>query len=151
LTPRRCLMIRAIFPSLVLFAAFGCSSRAMNESSGERVDTHTQAEAAPVSFKKDVLPIFLEHCSDCHVDRAAGNLSLEPDVAYANLVGKASGCATSLVAPGKPEQSELWLSLADDPKACAGVMPRKSAGLKVESPEAFDVIDLWIRQGAKDN
>ncbi len=62
------------------------------------------SQAAEVDFKRDVLPIFQEHCIDCHgADLAESNLSLESPLAA--LKGGDSG--EQVIVPGDSRRSYL--------------------------------------------
>jgi hypothetical protein len=111
----------------------------------------------PISFSVDVIPIFAGNCS-CHTGgNDAGTLSLSAGAAYTQLVGANTslGCNagnSKRVLANAPQSSQLWLKLANDPAKCNSFMPLDAGmPLKVTNPAAFDKIDKWIRQGAKNN
>jgi len=108
--------------------------------------------AAAVSYSKDIQPIWSKYCSGCHTGGGgSGGLKLDASVSWAQLVNKTSSCNTSLlnVKPGSPSSSELWLTLANDPNECGGVMPPGgSGGLKAQDAAAFQLVTTWIQQGA---
>ena len=87
------------------------------------------AAAAPPDFDRDVAPLLAARCLDCHRGpKAKGDLAL-------------SRRATALesVAPGKPDESELWRRVA------AGEMPPKRPLPDAERT----VLREWIAAGAK--
>lgn len=126
---------------------FACSSS--STSSGPAPES-TDCPTAPVSFQKDVMPIFAESCTStaiCHGqmnDSQAENLYLgvstaagtngPSDVAavYAGLVGPKSveDPSMSFVAPGDSEDSFLWHKVTgdenSDPKVTSGCQPQAS-------------------------
>jgi Planctomycete cytochrome C len=114
----------------------------------EIVSSSTPACAASekVSFKDDVMPIFVGHCFSCHKPGGLGdeksglNLSTYAGVMKGTKSGK-------MVIPGDPESSNLmWL--LDWRGAPETHMP---LGKKKLSTCDRDVIREWIREGAKDN
>src|SRR5215217_1664994 len=70
------------------------------------VATATAAGADPISYNRDIRPIFSDICFKCHGPDAAhrkGNLRLDlPEAAYGK--GKSGEIA---IVPGKPEKSEI--------------------------------------------
>ena len=98
--------------------------------------------------------IFNESCisSSCHSSAwAAAGLSLEPDVAYANLVDrvpqnrKAREEGMRLVRAGEPGQSFLITKLTGSGVGYGDRMPRSYSSL---SGVAIDAIRAWIAAGA---
>ncbi len=105
------------------------------------------------SFQDDILPIFENSCSgsECHTetDRQAP-LGLEPDQAYANLVGMAAeDCGGSdYVVPNSPDQSYLIEKLMGG-AVCAG--ERMPLGEDALPTAGIHTIVNWICAGAPDN
>lgn len=102
------------------------------------------APAGPVSYYKDVRPIFQQHCAGCHQPaKAMGGYSMTE---LADLL-KAGDQDKPGVVPGKPKESFLLHE----------VTPGKDG--KVEMPKGRDpltavqlkTITDWIAQGAKDD
>jgi len=98
----------------------------------------TAADAKPVSFQEDVLPIFRGRCNTCHnADKQKGGLSLE------NFGGAmAGGGSGKVIEPGDADASTLWLAVshAEEP-----FMPPNADKL----PDAeLAVIKAWIAAGA---
>jgi hypothetical protein len=91
-----------------------------------------------VEFNRDVRPILSEYCSTCHgPDTAKRKAGLRLDTA--------EGGKTVLV-PGKPDESELYLRLtAHDRKK---QMPPASLG-KTPTAAQIALIKRWIEEGAK--
>jgi hypothetical protein len=110
---------------------------------------------AAVSFATQVQPIFQAHCgAGCHAGGVASSgvdLS-RAETSFATLVGKPSVCdpQVPMVEPGEPANSMLWRKLSNAPALCGGPMPTVGA-LKDSNPEAFELIEAWISQGALDN
>jgi len=114
-----------------------------------------QAPLAPTFANMQRL--FAGRCTTCHT--AGVELDLQPDVSYANLVGRAApnysdpvtdeSCGGTLVTPGDPAASYLYqkVSLA---QPCAGAqMPRTDIG--TSSPLiacAQLLVHDWIAAGA---
>ena len=100
---------------------------------------HT-AQAAPVDFRRDVEPIFVKRCSECHgPDMQKGKLRL--DHKSDALRGGKSG--KPLLIPGKSAESELIARVtATDPD---DVMPAKGERL---TEEQIATLRRWIEEGA---
>ncbi|MCE7981251.1 MAG: hypothetical protein DYG89_08685 [Caldilinea sp. CFX5] len=95
-------------------------------------------DPATVSFAEDVLPIFTEHCAECHgADEPEEGLVL---TSYKDaLAGSVYG---AVIKPGAPDDSYLVEMVA------TGQMPKRGADLtKVQ----IDTIIAWIKAGAPDN
>ena len=95
----------------------------------------------PVSFEKEILPIFAAKCQVCHAGNITeGKLDLST---YATML-KGGKRGASLVA-GKPDESFLFKMSGHIMKP---VMPPKSEENPLTGTE-LSVIRLWIAQGAK--
>lgn len=95
------------------------------------------AAAEPVSFEKDVRPVFKKHCVSCHnADRPRGELDLS---SYSGVT--AGGVSGKAATPGKPEDSPVFTLAAhlEDPK----MPPNKP---RIPQRE-LDVIRTWIAGG----
>lgn len=91
-----------------------------------------------VSFQKDVLPLFMEHCSECHGDdEPEEGLMLN---SYKNVM--AGSIYGSVVKPGDPDNSYLVEMIS------TGKMPKKGPDL---TKEQVDMVVAWIKAGAQDN
>ncbi len=92
---------------------------------------------APVSFSKDVAPIFLKNCQACHGQNdPKGDFQL---FNYAALM-KAEGAVT----PGKPDDSELLRLLLSEEKEER--MPKEADPLPADK---VALVKRWIAEGAK--
>ena len=96
-------------------------------------------QAAEVSFKRDIEPLLIEHCHQCHgPEKQKGGLRL--DNAEAALRGGDDGKA---VVPGDAAKSKLLAMVrGDDPDA---VMPPKGKRLTAEQ---IALLTKWIAAGA---
>jgi WD40 repeat protein len=95
----------------------------------------------PISYEKDVAPIFANKCQVCH----AGNLT-EGKFDMGTHAGVMKGGKKGLaVVTGKPDDSPLWTRSAHRLKP---IMPPKSENNPL-TPEEVAVLKLWIEQGAK--
>jgi mono/diheme cytochrome c family protein len=108
------------------------------------------ATAAPVSFQRDVLPIFKQHCMACHISgEEQGGLALAPRLAHASLVGVPSRESALLrVKPGQPEASYLVRKIDGTHQEAGGSgvqMPMGDAGLDAAARET---IRRWVVEGA---
>jgi mono/diheme cytochrome c family protein len=104
----------------------------------------TEAEAAApvdlanVNYQDHVLPIFEQHCAECHgaEDPEEG---LELTRYRTALVGSMNG---PVIEPGDPDNSYLVELIVK------GEMPKRGDPL---SPEQIDIITAWIEAGAPEN
>jgi hypothetical protein len=105
----------------------------------------------PSSYARDVEPIFVKECTDCHgVKHPKKGLVLEKGEGYGHMVGVKSQemPAMDLVKPGDPAGSYLWLKLAHTATQGKG-MPRSMLfGSRKLPQEQLDVVQRWIRDGA---
>jgi WD40 repeat protein len=94
----------------------------------------------PVSYDKEVEPIFFKHCTVCHSgSEKKGKLDLST---YEGLIK--GGRRGSPVVPGKSATSPLAKYLGRTEKP---FMPPRGEGFI--TPEELALIKLWIEQGAK--
>lgn len=104
----------------------------------------------PRSYGKNVEPIFLKECAECHGGaKPKKGLDLSQGKGYANLVGRKANEVPELllVQPGKLEQSYLWQKLQHTAKKGKG-MPRGIFSSRKLAQEQLAVIGEWIQQGA---
>jgi len=95
----------------------------------------------PVSFEKDILPIFVNKCHVCHSGNLTeGKLDLST---YANMM-KGGKRGASLVA-GKSAESFMYKSISHQIKP---IMPPKNEDSPL-TPTEVALMKLWIDQGAK--
>lgn len=99
--------------------------------------------AAPVSFYKQIRPLFQAHCQGCHQPAKARGDYIMTDFAKL-LAGGETG--EKAIVPGKPEQSHLLVQIT--PKDGKAAMPE---GKKPLAEAEIDLIRSWIAQGAKDD
>lgn len=137
--------------SLLLIAACGKSPVMPDAPAGLCSDT---APAAPTFT--NVQRLFSTTCTTCHTTGVA--LDLAPAVSYGNLVNKPAvdyampptldSCGGTLVVPGHPETSYLYIKLSSD-APCAGTrMPESDVGPLVLIPCEQALIHDWIAAGA---
>lgn len=95
-----------------------------------------------------VQAIFNDSCVACHsASGQSGGLDLETD-AYAAIVDQASSAyaGRTLVVPGNPDASFLYLKMSDQQGADGAVMPPNGA----LDAATLAVVSDWILQGASD-
>ncbi len=95
-----------------------------------------------VSFSKDIIPIFNQHCNNagCHVGTSpAGKLNLEASAAYNQLQKKGSGYIDTI----NPNFSVLYASMISisNPMPTSGKLDDCTINLVLK----------WIQQKAKNN
>jgi outer membrane protein assembly factor BamB/mono/diheme cytochrome c family protein len=101
------------------------------------------ADDKPVSFTRDVQPIFAKSCVACHKpEKRKGKLDL---TTYAGVM--AGGDTGVLVVPGEPKNSELYIQVIPQ-DGMAPLMPEKGEPL---TPAQTAIIRKWIEQGAKND
>jgi mono/diheme cytochrome c family protein len=94
----------------------------------------------PVSYEKDLQPIFKQSCLSCHkTDKKKGKL----DMSTYDVLMK-GGKQGPAVKPGDPAKSIL-VEMITGPEP---EMPEKGDKLK---PEQIELISRWIKEGAKQN
>ncbi len=134
----------------LLFAA--TAALAIVAAAGMEITTSSTALCAPqtsqtkMSFKEDVLPIFMGRCQSCHQPGGEGTEKSGLDLtSYAGLMkGTKFG---RMVIPGDAQSSNLmWLL---DWRASPEL--RMPHGKKKLSTCDRDAIRAWIQEGAKDN
>ncbi len=109
----------------------------------------------PVSFSGRIQPIFTTACAGCHSEGGLADLSgivlrLTADVSFSLSVGQQSVQRPdlTLVVPGDPASSLLFLKISSDTPPVGERMPRSAPPL---SPLEIDLIRDWIDQGALNN
>ena len=112
-------------------------------ATGRTADAESAAQA-PVSYVRDILPIFQANCQGCHQPAKAEGDYLMTTVAQLAAAGE-SGAAG--VVPGKPEESYLIDQITPDADGHAE-MPK--TGKALTKPEV-DLITRWIATGAQDD
>ena len=104
----------------------------------------------PPSYAKDVEPIFIKHCADCHGgDSPKKGLDLSQDKGYATVLQRKSQeePLMQLVKAGDPAASYLWLKVSHTATEGRG-MPRTIFGAKKLPQPQLDTVKEWIIQGA---
>ncbi len=107
------------------------------------VSAATGSEPARLEFNRDIRPILSENCFHCHgqdANRREGKLRLDDrDHATRNRDGR------FVIAPGKPEDSELIIRLLSQDQD--EQMPPPSSNKHV-TPEQIALLRRWIAEGA---
>lgn len=122
-----------LVPFLVLLAAPNTAAKAQDAKPVSK----PSVSARSVSFQRDIRPILSNICFDCHgPDEKARKANLRLDT-QAGL--------TRTVAAGKPQQSALYLRIHSPGPA---QMPPPNFRKQLTAQQ-IELIDQWIRQGAK--
>ena len=90
-------------------------------------------------FARDVLPVFAKYCYGCHATGIKMG-SFECDTYEGVMNGANHG---SVVVPGKPEDSRLYLTLAGK------MSPAMPLSKETLTPKEIAVVKDWIAAGAK--
>ncbi len=103
--------------------------------------------ASEISFDRDIKPILSDRCFLCHgPDATTREADLRLDVREGILRESETGEVKYVVAPGKPDESELIRRLITDDESLQ--MPPPDSNLEI-SPEEIAKIRTWVTQGAK--
>lgn len=102
------------------------------------------APAFALEYEKDIMPIFIEKCSDCHSDsgKVKGGLKLDDPKHLSGRLGK-----NKLVVPGDWDASYLFVTLFR-PEGDDDAMPPKGKGERL-TPEEVVLVQRWISEGAE--
>src|SRR5678816_565194 len=104
------------------------------------VASFARADDKPVSYHKDIKPLFTANCNGCHrPEKSKGEL----DMTSYKLLIKGGKKGTPLV-PGDPAAS-LLVKMISGPEP---EMPDEGDPLK---PEQVKLVERWIKEGAKDD
>ena len=98
-----------------------------------------RSEPGRVDFNRDVRPILSNNCFQCH--------GPDEKVRKAKLRLDTQAGASSVVAPGKPDSSELILRLAPSP-GDSSLMPPAKSGKKL-TPREIQTLTQWVKEGAE--
>lgn len=110
-------------------------------------------EAAEVRFARDVAPLLKQYCATCHLTGdEPGSMALHPKGAYQSLVGvKSEESALLRVAPGKPDESYLYLKITGQHLKAGGVGEAMPFGTEPLSDADIALIRQWILDGARND
>ena len=138
-------MTGSLRPILVLVLALAPMFPAPADlAAGEEAADGDKKTAEPVSYYRQVRPIFLKHCQGCHQPaKPSGKLVV---TSYADL-RKGGRSDEPIIVPGKPEESLLFQEITPD-DGDPPSMPKKRDPL---SQVEIDLIRRWITEGSKDD
>jgi hypothetical protein len=103
--------------------------------------------ASALDYEKDIMPIFVEKCSDCHSEKAEkikGGLRLDNPEHFQKRFAK-----NDVVIPGDYDASYLFVTLFRPPED-EEAMPPKGKGERLTVEEIVLVLE-WIAEGAPIN
>jgi hypothetical protein len=108
------------------------------------------AAEEPLSYGRDIEPVLLKECGDCHgAENPKKGLDLSQGKGLANLAGATSKeVDMPLLKAGDPAGSYLWLKITHTATQGRG-MPRTIFGAKKMPKDKIDLIHRWIVEGAK--
>lgn len=101
------------------------------------------AEEPPISYFKQIRPIFQANCQGCHQPAKRGGEYVMTSFEQMLKGGESSEAA---IVPGKPEASALLTQII--PKDGKAEMPKDKPPL---AQPQIDLVRTWIAQGAKDD
>jgi len=103
-------------------------------------------QTVPVSYAKDIAPVFKKSCIACHnATKAKAKLNLES--VSVMMKGSDSG---EVIVPGNAEESLVFLQAAHQEEEFMPPPKNKSNAPNL-SPKELALLKLWIDQGAKDD
>ena len=103
----------------------------------------TSLASAQPSYSKDIRPLFVKYCLECHNTKTMkGALSLET---YKEAMDGSDGGA--VIVPGKPNDSRLVLLIEHKDKP---TMPPPKAKFQPTKDE-IKLVRAWVMDGAKDD
>lgn len=113
----------------------------------------SHASPGPISFQRDILPLFAKECAFCHLKEAPdAGLILEARFAYVAIVDVSSSeSSLKRVSPGSPERSYLLLKMQDRHRASGGAGDKMPPGWLTTTPAEINLVREWIAAGALDN
>jgi mono/diheme cytochrome c family protein len=112
---------------------------------------YAAAQESGLSYANDVEPVFLAECGDCHgAENPKKGLDLSQGRGLANMLDRPSQeiDGTLLLKAGDPAASYLWQKLTHAASEGKG-MPRTMFGAKKLPQEQLDLVERWIKEGAK--
>ncbi|MEX2115204.1 MAG: c-type cytochrome domain-containing protein [Pirellulales bacterium] len=104
-------------------------------------DARGQDAPAPVSFTKDIAPIFLKNCAACH---GPPEVNGGYQVTTYNLLMKPGESESPAITAGSPDESEVINLIATDDADLR--MPKEADPLPAEQ---IALVKRWIAEGAK--
>jgi len=132
------LLVACVLPLLASALSFAADAPPDKDK-----DKKQAAPAGPISFFRDVRPIFQASCHGCHQPaKAMGELVM---TSYAGLL-KGGESEQPAIVPGQPDKGNLLEQIT--PKDGKAVMPKEKDPL---SEFQIKLIRQWIAEGAKDD
>ena len=114
----------------------GSDSKGSDSKGSDSKGSDTKNDVEMVSFTKEVAPILMQHCSQCHIDQKRGQYDMNT---YTSIKkGTRKGTA---IKPRDLEKSRM-IALIEN-----GKMPPRGKGPVPE--EQLEVLKNWVAQGAK--
>jgi mono/diheme cytochrome c family protein len=106
----------------------------------KETSTTPPANLTPVSFQKDVLPIFRTYCLNCH-GAGSGKPKDGVDLRTIATIMKGNKSGAPILVVGQPEKSAIYTTIEDMSMPPDGKRP---------SPQELAIIRNWILTGAKE-
>lgn len=104
-----------------------------------------EGAADGLKFSRDIAPILVGNCSNCHNERAMAKNGKFDLGTFDKLMNLKAGSGDVVVVPGKPEESHLYLRLTGEETPR---MPRGGGNRRL-SEAAIEKIGQWIKEGAR--
>lgn len=111
------------------------------------IPTDSLISEPTISFAADIVPIFAEHCIQCHPSTAELNLLEENAYNYIVNVQSAQYSPNFRILPFDPDNSVLYQKMIDSDVFGLG-MPPPNGGA---DDSQLSTIRTWILEGALDN
>lgn len=137
-----CVQVFGLAPQVLSFLG----ALSLLSSSGAYAEDKPKAkpeDGQPVSYAKDIKPIFQTHCHGCHQPAKRGG---EYVMTTFDGLLKGGESGEAAVVPGKPDASELIEQIT--PMNGQAEMPKGKPPL---SEDQLSLVKRWIAEGAKDD
>ena len=115
-----------------------------NDCDGE---TDEDVGSETYSHEDDIQDIWSSECSGCHTSSSSGGLNLSDGHADSVNVASVDIPGMSLIEPGNPDESYIWLKVNNTHTAAGGSGRQMPTSASLSSSE-LNIIETWILEGA---
>ncbi|MFN3189092.1 MAG: DUF1549 domain-containing protein [Aureliella sp.] len=129
--------------AIILPAQLSAVKFAVGDEQAAAASKSADTSSQPISYEKQIAPIFRTHCQGCHQPAKAQGEYVMTDFASLSEAGESGDPA---IVPGDADASYLYQQIAIVDGEAA--MPKKGKPLH---PSEIELIREWINQGAKND